>query len=72
MIDQRGGKQLINYDNDLPGPVCYTISESVDAIISTVNSGWVIDQKYKDRRLKFFKYIDDNNSKKSINQSYQN
>ena len=64
MIGQRGGKQLIDYDNDLPGPVCHTISETIDAIVSIENSGWAIEKKYQDRRLKFFKYIDDNNSKR--------
>ena len=64
MIGQRGGKELIDYDNDLPGPVCYTVSEAIDSIVSTVSSGWVIDKKYQSRRLKFFKYIDDNNSKR--------
>ena len=64
MIKQRGGKQLIDYDNDLPGPVCHTHSEAIDAIVKTVNSKWIIDKKYQDRRLKFFKYIDDDNSER--------
>ena len=64
MINQRGGKQLIDYHNDLPGPVCYTVSEAIEAIVSTVNSGWVIDKRYHNRQLKFFKYIDDNNSER--------
>ncbi len=67
MINIRGGEQYIDYKKDLPGKVCTTVNESVNEIIHRVESGWVIDDKYKDRRLKFFKYIDAKNAQRVYN-----
>ena len=43
------------------------MNEAVNEIIHRVESGWVIDDKYKDRRLKFFKHIDAKNSERVYN-----
>ena len=64
MLSMRGGEQYIDYKKDLPGEVCITIDQTVDEMISRVESGWVIDSKYEDRRLNFFKYIDNKNSQR--------
>jgi len=64
MITQRGGRQYIEYKKDLPGKICTTVNEAVNEIIHRVESGWIIDDKYKDRRLKFFKHIDAKNSER--------
>jgi len=64
MVSIRGGEQYIDYKKDLAGEVCITVDETVNEIIARAESGWVIDDKYKDRRLKFFKYIDANNAKR--------
>ena len=64
MISMRGGEQYIDYKKDLPGTICTTVDSTVNEMIVRVESGWIIDDKYKDRRLKFFEYIDNKNSKR--------
>ncbi len=64
MVELRGGGAYIDYQKDLPGDICFTIEDTIDAIISRVDDNWSIDTKYKKRRLKFFDYIDANNSKR--------
>jgi len=64
IVKIRGGENYIDYEKDLPGDICYSVEELIVAIINRVNSGWNIAEKYQDRRLKFFKNIDNKNSER--------
>ena len=64
MVELRGGGEYIDYQKDLPGDICFTIEETLDAIINRVDDNWSIKTKYEQRRLKFFDYIDADNSKR--------
>jgi CDP-glycerol glycerophosphotransferase (TagB/SpsB family) len=59
-----GGEQYIDYEKDLPGPICKTADEVINSIIKISENGWKIDRKHKNIRKKWFKYIDANNSKR--------
>jgi len=70
-----GGEQYIDYEKDLPGPICKTTESVISSIFEIVSNGWKIDEKYADRKLKWFKYIDANNSErvyKSISKGLYN
>ena len=64
MMKLRGGGEYIDYQKDLPGDICFTIEETIDAIVDRVDDDWSIETKYEERRLKFFDYIDADNSKR--------
>jgi len=64
MMKRRGGEPFIDYERDLPGPLCYTVDDLVNAIISTDQNDWKIEGKFLPRVKKFFTYIDENNSER--------
>ncbi|MDE5630492.1 MAG: CDP-glycerol glycerophosphotransferase family protein, partial [Bacilli bacterium] len=54
------------YDKDGLGPVCKDYESTVDKIIDYINNDCKLDEKYKKRIDKFYKYHDKNNSKRVL------
>jgi len=67
MLKLRGGEQYIDFEKDLPADICYSIKETIDSIKQITRAGWKVNEKYEDRRLKFFKNIDNKNSERVFN-----
>ncbi len=57
----RKGADFINYEKDLPGPVCYDQESTVQEIIKHVVKGYSINSIYQRRRKKFFDHLDNRN-----------
>ena len=53
-----------DYERDGFGPVCTTIQEVTDNILSLIRSGHKMDDKYVERTDSFFKYRDKNNCRR--------
>jgi len=61
MKNLRKGPDFINYEKDLPGPICYDQDSTVQEVIKHVKKGYKIDNIYRKRRKKFFDHIDSRN-----------
>lgn len=61
MRSLRKGSEFIDYENDLPGPLCYDTAAAVLEIIEHVELNFSLKKKYRSRRKQFFKYIDASN-----------
>ena len=68
MMTLRKGPKFIDYEKDLPSPICYTVESTVKQIIDHAVSNYSIKGKYKERRKKFFDYIDSNNCERLYNE----
>ena len=62
MIVLRKGAPFIDYEKDLPGPVCYDVNTTLENIKKHIANGYTIEPEYRERREKFFTYIDRHNS----------
>ncbi len=61
------GKGYFEYERDGFGDVVYNLDDAVDKIISIVENGCKMEDKYKKRVDKFFKYKDDKNCERVYN-----
>jgi CDP-glycerol glycerophosphotransferase (TagB/SpsB family) len=64
MMRSRGGEPFIDYATELPGPICKTVDEALDAVEEIVERGWTLSDEYRKRRDCFFEYTDDHNSER--------
>lgn len=62
MVTLRKSEPFIDFEKDLPGPVCYNVDSTVRNIINHVENGYTIAPEYADRRDKFFEFVDNHNS----------
>lgn len=62
MIALRKGTPFIDYEKDLPGPVCYDVETTLRNIRKYIVNGYTIEPEYRERREKFFDYTDRHNS----------
>ena len=63
----RPGPQFIDFNTDLPGPICLTVAETVDEIRKSVMSNNALSRKAKERSSKYFDYIDKQNCDRIYN-----
>ncbi|MCD6322178.1 MAG: CDP-glycerol glycerophosphotransferase family protein, partial [Clostridiales bacterium] len=62
MVVLRKGTPFIDYEKDLPGPVCYNVNTTFESIKKHIANGYTIEPEYRERRENFFTYIDRHNS----------
>lgn len=62
------GESDFNYERDGFGIVTKDYESTLNALIEKINDGCVMDDIYKKRVDKFFKYFDNNNSKRVYNE----
>lgn len=61
MTYMRKGTSFVDYEKDLPGPVCYDVKSTLQNLKKYVKNGYIIEPKFHERREEFFKYIDNYN-----------
>ena len=57
-------KGYFSYSKDVFGPACYTVDETVYKIIHYLENGCTMENQYKEKVEKFYKYNDKNNCKR--------
>ena len=57
-------KGYFSYSKDGFGLACYTVDETVDKIIHYLENGCTMENQYKEKVEKFYKYNDKNNCKR--------
>lgn len=57
-------EKYLNYETDGFGPITKTLDDAVEAIIKTMKSGCLMEEKYKERVDRFFYYHDNQNCKR--------
>ena len=57
----RSGKQYINYENELPGPISFTLDQVIKEIEAHIKNDFCMQKKYSLRLKQFFTYLDDQN-----------
>ena len=65
-------KGYFNHETDAFGDVLYTSKKVVDKIIYYINNDFKVENKYLKRIDDTFKYVDKNNSKRIIEETYKN
>lgn len=57
-----------SYENDGFGPLAYTLDDTVKLLCKYMENGCTLDKKYEDRILSTFKYTDNNNCERILNE----
>lgn len=57
-------KGYFDYERDGLGKVVYNLEDTIEEIIKNIKNDCIIEEKYKERSEKFFKYRDKNNCKR--------
>ena len=61
-------ERIFEYEEDGFGDVVYNLNDAVNKIISIIENGCKMEDKYKKRVDKFFKYKDDKNCERVYNE----
>ncbi|HKJ48373.1 MAG TPA: CDP-glycerol glycerophosphotransferase family protein, partial [Christiangramia sp.] len=64
MLELRPGPKFIEYEKDLPGPICSTVESIVQQIIRCINNDFQIEDRYRERLKTFFDHVDRNNCRR--------
>ena len=57
----------INLETDLPGKVIYDLETMIDSLITMINNGFPLDNKYQKCSERYFDFHDSNNSERIYN-----
>ena len=61
-------QRFIDFDKDIPGPICFKVDSAIQEIMDHVNTDFSIKDEYLETRNKYFKYLDSKNCDRLYNE----